>query len=661
MWHIHYLCNIFLTMTITVKCHKEAKFPLLPEVTIKNENSKVVMRKIPVNGVFDKAGAKDGDVIKSVNETSFENISSQEVFRFLSSVEGDLTIVIDQAVKEEPTEEPIVNNKIKRKAMKKQMEESSKRNDSPKIVAGKAKFNPVRSKENLSLLKNPQPVEHKKKEEDMSKTVLLRENLILKKKIEKLNLDIGNFARTQEAINKQIEEIKVNASKSDQEREKKMEEMEENLKIKQRTIDQLIEDNNFLAAESSKYGDYVEEKTALENIVAEQVEENKKLKEEYRTQMDDTTLQIDTLRNIIDDIRLRTSAAEIKEKDLKKNYEEKVQRLLKELSALQQNYDDLVSKEELFNHESARNKKLETEKKMIENKCNLLKEKHTSEEQKNENLKLKIKEIEENLSNSSKKYEQEAEDMHTMISNLQQSFAKLETEKNNHICKLEQNVERLEHELEKERKIKDALSKEIQKMTNESKAHSDDKKIENQVEKEMIKMIEKENYKLKEQAERLNKKNADHQEELKNTLTANRDLKEKVSKFDDYIVEMTQFMRLINSSSIKNSTDQETVSKKRKTDDDLDLTYSRSKTERSSHDNSYEEKYTRRQEVKRISRNDPRISESRLKWRKLENSANNLDLEPIISPEKYAENDESSTSKAPVKFVVKSLSRTIGK
>ena len=82
-----------------VSCYKESGFPLLPEITIKNEQNKVVVRKVPVDGDFAKFGVKEGDVIESVNGISFKGFDNNKVFSTLSVMTGDLKIVFDSGVK----------------------------------------------------------------------------------------------------------------------------------------------------------------------------------------------------------------------------------------------------------------------------------------------------------------------------------------------------------------------------------------------------------------------------------------------------------------------------------------------------------------------------------------------------------------------------------
>ena len=83
----------------SVTCYKESGFPLLPEITIKNEHNKVVVRKVPVDGEFAKFGVKEGDVIESVNGISFHGFDNNKVFSTLSVMTGDMNIVFQTVVK----------------------------------------------------------------------------------------------------------------------------------------------------------------------------------------------------------------------------------------------------------------------------------------------------------------------------------------------------------------------------------------------------------------------------------------------------------------------------------------------------------------------------------------------------------------------------------
>merc|ERR1719186_415773 len=84
----------------TVTCFKESGFPLLPEITIKNEQNQVVMRKVPVNGEFAKFGVKEGDIIESVNGISFKKFDNNKVFSTLSVLTGELKIVFGSGIKD---------------------------------------------------------------------------------------------------------------------------------------------------------------------------------------------------------------------------------------------------------------------------------------------------------------------------------------------------------------------------------------------------------------------------------------------------------------------------------------------------------------------------------------------------------------------------------
>ena len=78
---------------ITVTCYKESAFPLLPEITIKNEQTKWVVTKVPEDGEFAKSGVKEGDTIESVNGIRFEGMDNNKVFGALSVLTGTVNIV----------------------------------------------------------------------------------------------------------------------------------------------------------------------------------------------------------------------------------------------------------------------------------------------------------------------------------------------------------------------------------------------------------------------------------------------------------------------------------------------------------------------------------------------------------------------------------------
>jgi len=78
---------------ITVTCFKESAFPLLPEITIKNEQTKWVVTKVPEDGEFAKYGVKEGDAIESVNGIRFEGMDNNKAFGALSVLTGSVNIV----------------------------------------------------------------------------------------------------------------------------------------------------------------------------------------------------------------------------------------------------------------------------------------------------------------------------------------------------------------------------------------------------------------------------------------------------------------------------------------------------------------------------------------------------------------------------------------
>ena len=51
--------RIYKMSLLVVKCFKPSQFPLLPEVTIKNEFNQVVARKVPDESLFARAGVVD--------------------------------------------------------------------------------------------------------------------------------------------------------------------------------------------------------------------------------------------------------------------------------------------------------------------------------------------------------------------------------------------------------------------------------------------------------------------------------------------------------------------------------------------------------------------------------------------------------------------------
>ena len=82
--------------TVSVTCFKTKGFPLLPEITIKNEERKVVVRRVPPGGKFAAAGVEEGDVINTVNQKSFTGLDNNQVFKALSKITGEVKIIFSK-------------------------------------------------------------------------------------------------------------------------------------------------------------------------------------------------------------------------------------------------------------------------------------------------------------------------------------------------------------------------------------------------------------------------------------------------------------------------------------------------------------------------------------------------------------------------------------
>ena len=185
---------------ITVICFKDSRFPLLPEVTLKYEDKFVVVNNVPKHGIFYDAGIEDGDIILEVNGQSFENISSEMVYKILSSIEGNVT---------------------------------------------------------MSMRKQGKTLD----DNDSNEGKLRKENQLLKKKISKLNEQMGTFRTNQDAITNKIDEVKKYYNRLELEKDVRIKELENELHIANKQIEQLIEDNKVLATRAGNIKEEIETKS----------------------------------------------------------------------------------------------------------------------------------------------------------------------------------------------------------------------------------------------------------------------------------------------------------------------------------------------------------------------------------------------------------------
>merc|ERR1712098_1002119 len=148
----------------------------------------VVVNNVPKHGIFHEAGIADGDIILEVNGQCFENISSESVYKILSSLEGNITI-----------------------NMRKQGKNSTDNSNEEK---------------------------------------LRKENQILKKKISRLNEQMGAFKTNQDAITNKIDEVKNHYNRLELEKDVRIQELENELDVANKQVEQLIEDNKILASQA---------------------------------------------------------------------------------------------------------------------------------------------------------------------------------------------------------------------------------------------------------------------------------------------------------------------------------------------------------------------------------------------------------------------------
>jgi len=87
------LKNSMMVSRVTVTCFKESPFPLLPEISIRDDGDRTVVTKVSPGGVFAKAGVTEGDVIQSVNDTNFKDTNANKLFPALSKLTGTVKVV----------------------------------------------------------------------------------------------------------------------------------------------------------------------------------------------------------------------------------------------------------------------------------------------------------------------------------------------------------------------------------------------------------------------------------------------------------------------------------------------------------------------------------------------------------------------------------------
>lgn len=352
-------------MMITVKCFKESQFPLLPEVTIKNEG-KVFVRDVPMGGVFSKAGVKDGDIIVSVNDHQFENICSPDMFRLLSAITGDVTIVTRSQGKSKETKATRKSQRINgnygaKLAEKANIQEA--RGEScpncdqkfPSISAVSSHFTEIHSNSRHPPGPKTQQLDSNEK--------ILRENHVLKKKNERMVKEIEIFRMQHEVFKTQLEQVSEKSQQLDLQTEIKVTEqigrikdLERDLQIKQKTIEQLIKDNEFLAQESQPMDD-PKEKAAMETLIDNQEKELNRLKLHFKTQVEEMSKKMGAYEAMNDDIQTKLNSydelqskiakleREVKLKDEKnKKYKENFSKVTKELQDIQEKHEEQEKK-----------------------------------------------------------------------------------------------------------------------------------------------------------------------------------------------------------------------------------------------------------------------------------------------------------------------------
>ena len=615
-------------MLVKVSCFKPSPFPLLPEVTIKNEDG-VFVRDVPEDGVFAAAGVSDGFVIVSVNNLSFLQISSADMFRFLAQLQGDINIVL-RSPSDKPSGMEGANNgnkgrksttateeggKLDRKHLKRKVTEASKTTSKTETVIPDVKsescpncdqkfssisavsshFTDVHKSSKTTLppkQNNPMPADEEKvlvKEEkvalgntqqDSSSLKLQRENQVLKRKIERLNKEVESFRKNKEAINLQIKEVT-----------EKYGDIEENVKIKQKIIDQLIQDQACFAEEKETSA---AEKNAMETLIADQAKELVDVKQHFKSKIEEMASEMNTFKTMNEDIQAKLDMNEdyketitkletgLREKDEKiKKYKDKFLKVSKELKDLQESHGNLTQgvtgsdadKEEInrlsvqLANEIEISKELQATIDKINQRNNKLESDLLNTEENKAKILSTVAELQDQIKKNEKNLEevvskaecggQELEEkvcsLNTIIEDLRKQNGEWEhamdreksnvVEKDETIRELTENNSKLNQQYEKDKKIKNSLTNEIEDLRSKLKDISSDKTVTNQIEIEMMKNLEVENKILQ---DKLNKKDATEAQlmEQNNELDLkNIDLERRMSNFDDFTREWTHFMK----------------------------------------------------------------------------------------------------------------------
>ena len=607
-------------MLVKVSCFKPSPFPLLPEVTIKNEDG-VFVRDVPEDGVFAAAGVSDGFVIVSVNNLSFLQISSADMFRYLAQLQGDISIVLRSPGDKHSGEEAAKNGnkrrksieeggKLDRKHLKRKVTEASKTTSKTETVAPDVKsescpncdqkfssisavsshFTDVHksSKPTLPPKQNNQmPAEAKvlvkeekvslgNTQQDSSSVKLQRENQVLKRRIERLNKEVESFRKNKEAINLQIKEVT-----------EKYGEIEDDVKIKQKIIEQLIQDQACFAEEKETS---VAEKNAMETLIADQAKELVDVKQHFKSKIEEMASEMNTFKTMNEDIQAKLDMNEnfketitkleagLKEKDEKiRKYKDKFLKVSKELKDLQESHGKFTrsdaDKEEInrlsvqLANEIEISKELQTTIDKINQRNNKLESDLLNTEENKTQILATVAELQDQIKKNEKNLEEVVSKAESGGQQLEEKVCSLNTiiedlskqndewkhaidreksnvvEKDDTIRELTEDNSKLNQQYEKDKKIKNSLTNEIEDLRSKLKDISSDKTVTNQIEIEMMKNLEVENKSLQDKLNNKEVKEAELMERNSELDFKNIDLERRMSNFEDFFREWTHFMK----------------------------------------------------------------------------------------------------------------------
>ena len=519
---------------LVVKCVKQSQFPLLPEVTIKNESNNVVVRSVPDDGLFSRAGVADGDIIVSVNGTSFENIDSARVFKHLSSLTGDVRIMFK---KEKIIPGPLVMESTAAQKEGSATAEDAKASSFPVETLIKAipPGPPIKrqavpdtkqsKKRKVAVMEQMiKKVQTAVSKPSQSVEVLQKENQILKQKIEELKKDNDEYSKTQTEFREQLQEVKLLSDKVEREKVTKMAAMGDQLLEKQKIIDQKVLECQNLEAENAKHLNLVEKVLKLEEDLGELDDKNRcqgelisKLEKEL-SEKSEELLQSES--------KLLKSESRYKDKEEQvKELETKIETQLEITKKLDKDFRDCYDKK----------KKLKKEVFTIEK---IIKEVKTDKEKVEQRHNDNVKAVTDELNLAKDRINQQ----YALVKALQEENHELKSKANQE--NQDVTIKELEDRLEEEKKARLSVEAELEELKSKQEDESADNVLTKQIEQEMTKNLESENKMLKQRLEKLFIKERELKDNLNHCMNKNKTLKERVNRFDSFAEEVTLALRL---------------------------------------------------------------------------------------------------------------------